>query len=165
MNSQGNIYFPLLGYVKVANKTVDTIRFDITQRLKEYVKNPQVEVRVADYRGQKVYVLGEVAKPGLVPINDQPVTITDALTLAGSIDPNSSDPAHIYVIRGDLTHPKIYWLDARKPDALLLAEHFSLQPHDVLYVSTAMATRWNRVLNQLLPTLQTVWYTKTITNS
>jgi polysaccharide biosynthesis/export protein len=71
----------------------------------------------------------------------------------------------VYVIRGNLTHPTIYWLDAKTPDALLLAEHFNLQSGDVLYVSSAVATRWNRVLNQLLPALQTVWYVRSITTS
>ena len=162
VNSSGQIYFPLVGYVRVAGKTVDQIRADITARLEKYVPDPQLNVRVADFRGQKVYVLGEVVKTGFVPINDQQLTIADALALSGWIDPKAADPRYIYVIRGNFTSPQIFWLDARTPDRLLLAEHFSLQPRDVLYVSSAPATSWNRVLNQLLPTIQAVWFTKAI---
>ena len=162
VNSSGQIYFPLVGYVHVAGKTVDQIRADITARLEKYVPDPQLNVRVADFRGQKVYVLGEVSKTGFVPINDQQLTIADALALSGWIDPKAADPRYIYVIRGNFTSPQIFWLDARTPDRLLLAEHFSLQPRDVLYVSSAPATSWNRVLNQLLPTIQAVWFTKAI---
>ena len=162
VNSSGRIYFPLIGYVDVADKTVDQIRADITHRLRKYVPNPQINVRVADFRGQKVYVLGEVAKTGFLPINDQQLTIADALALSGWLDPAAADPRYIYVIRGNFTCPQIFWLDAKTPDRLLLAERFSLQPRDVLYVSSAPATRWNRVLNQLLPTVQTVWFTKAL---
>lgn len=162
VNSSGRIYFPLVGYVDVADKTVDQIRDLITRRLRKYIPNPQINVRVADFRGQKVYVLGEVAKTGFLPINDQQLTIADALALSGWLDPSAADPHYIYVIRGNFTCPQIFWLDAKTPDKLLLAERFSLQPRDILYVSSAPATQWNRVLNQLLPTVQTVWFTKAI---
>ncbi|GGI82250.1 polysaccharide biosynthesis/export family protein [Legionella impletisoli] len=165
VNADGLIYFPLVGYVKVAGKTVDEIRGVITARLKKYVPNPQVNVRVADYRGQKVYVLGEVNKPGFLPLNDQPLTIADALTLSGWINPDAAAPGYTYVIRGNYKEPLIFWLDAKTPDKMLLAERFSLRPGDILYVSSAPATRWNRVLNQLLPTIQTVWYTQAIVNN
>lgn len=162
VNSDGMIFFPLVGYIKVAGKTVDHIRADISKRLEKYVQNPQVNVRVADFRGQKVYVLGEVKKPGFLPINDQPLTIADALTLSGWLDSNAAAPGYTFVIRGDYRHPEIFWLDAKTPDKMLLAERFSLRPGDILYVSSAPATRWNRVLNQLLPTVQTIWYTQSV---
>lgn len=165
VNPNGYIYFPLVGNILVAGKTVDDVRVNLTYRLKKYIKNPQLNVRIADFRGHKVYVFGEVVKPGFIPLNDQPLTITDALTMSGSLDSNSADPGHIYVLRGNITHPDIYWLNARQPDGLLLAEHFNLQPGDILYVSSAVATQWNRVINQLLPTIQTVWYTKAIINN
>ncbi len=165
VDSIGRIYFPLIGSIKVGGKTIDTIRADIARRLRQYVPKPQVSVRVADYRGQKVYVLGEVMKPGFLPITDQRLTISDALALTGGLNPDSADPRYIYVIRGSYIEPRIYWLDAKTPDGLLLAERFSLQPKDILYVSSAPATRWNRALNQLLPTIQTIWYTKSIVNS
>jgi polysaccharide export outer membrane protein len=165
VNPNGDIYFPLIGKVAVAGETVDGIRENITRRLTKYLKNPDLNVRVADFRSRKVYVLGEVIKPGFIPLNDQPLSITDAIVLKGGLDPNAADPSHIYIIRGSMQRPDIYWLDAKTPDALLLAEHFYLKPNDILFVSSAAATRWNRVINQLLPTIQTVWYTKAIVNS
>ena len=162
VNANGDIYFPLVGYIKVADKTVDEIRADITIRLRKYVPDPQVNVRVADFRGQKVYVLGEVGKTGFLPITDQKLSIADALALSGWLNPDTADSRHIYVIRGNFTQPSIFWLNARTPERLLLAEHFSLQPRDILYVSSAPAARWNRALNQLLPTIQAIWYTQAV---
>lgn len=160
VNPDGYIYFPLIGNVMVAGKTIDQVRQDISLKLKRFIRNPQVNTRIVDFRGEKIYVFGEVNKPGFIPLNDQPLTIVDALTMVGSFDSNAADPSHIYVIRGNFEHPNIYWLNAKTADAMLLAEHFNLQPGDVLYVSSAVTTRWNRIINQLLPTVQTVWYTK-----
>lgn len=162
VNSHGYIYFPLVGNMYVAGESVDEIRINITKRLRHYIKRPEVNVRVVDFRGQKIYILGEIMKPGFIPISDQPLSITDAISLAGGLDPNAADPEHIYIIRGSIYRPNIYWLNAKTPEALLLAEHFILKPGDIVYISSAAATRWNRVLNQLLPTIQTIWYTKAI---
>jgi polysaccharide export outer membrane protein len=165
VNHNGYIYFPLAGNILVAGKTLEHVRIDITKALSRYLREPQINVRIADYRGQKIYVFGEIMKPGFIPITDQPLSITDAISLSGSFDPTAADPAHIYVIRGNIQHPTIYWLDAKTPDKLLLAESFILKPGDVIYVSSAAATRWNRVINQLLPSVQTLWYTKAIINN
>ena len=162
VDPKGRIYFPLIGYVHVAGRTLDDVRKIVSDKLEHYIPNPQVNVRVADFRGQKVYVLGEVNKKGFLPINDQQLTIADALALSGWIDSKYADPSNIYVIRGDYTRPQIFWLDARTPDKLLLAEHFSLQPRDVLYVSAAPIAQINRVLDQLLPIVQTVWFTQSV---
>lgn len=162
VNPNGTIYFPLVGNILVAGKTTDQIRLEMTRKLKKYLKHPELNVRIVDFRGQKVYIFGETMKSGFVPITDQPLSITDAISLSGGLNPNSADPAHIYVIRGNIDRPNIYWLNARTPEGLLLAEHFILKPGDILYVSSAHATRWNRVINQLLPSIQTIWYTKAI---
>ena len=162
VNPEGSIYFPLVGDLHVAGKTTDEIRVELTERLKQYLKHPELNVRVVDFRGQKVYMFGEIMHSGFVPITDQPLSITDAISFSGGLDPNGADPEHIYVIRGDIQQPNIYWLNARTPEGLLLAEHFILKPGDILYVSSASATRWNRIIQQLLPTVQTVWYTKAI---
>lgn len=162
VDPRGRIYFPLIGYVHVADRTLDEIRVEVSQRLKKYIPNPQVNVRVADFRGRKVYVLGEVVKKGFLPITDQQLTIADALAQSGWLDSKYANPNHIYVIRGDYTQPQIFWLNGRTPDKLLLAEHFSLQPQDVLFVSAAPIAQMNRVLDQLLPIVQTVWFTQSV---
>jgi polysaccharide export outer membrane protein len=240
VSADGNIYVPYVGLVKVAGKTIDEVRIVLTQALAKYIREPQLDVRVVAYRSQLVQVVGEVTRPGPVPVSDTPVTAVDALGLAGGAKPEAdlthvmvtrrgqvaqldlqalydfgdtthnrllqdgdilyipdrnhskvfvlgevtkpssqpmnkgrlslaealgeaggtneftSNPGQIYVIRGELTHPDIYRLDASSPDALLLATQFQLQPLDVVYVSTAEVTRWNRVISQILPSVTTV---------
>ena len=162
VNSNGDIFFPLVGYVRVVNKTTEEIRHDITVRLEKYIPNPQVNVTVSEFRGQKVYILGAVEKVGFLPITDQRLTLADALAYSGWMKQDSADTRAIYVIRGDYTHPLIFWLNANTPDRLLLAEHFSLQPQDILYVSNAPITRITQVFNQILPLVQAIWFTQAV---
>lgn len=162
VNSNGDIFFPLVGYVRVAGKTTDQIRHDISVKLEKYVPNPQVNVAVAEFRGQKVYVLGAVDKVGFLPITDQRLTLADALAYSGWMKQDAADTRSIYVIRGNYTQPIIFWLNANTPDRLLLAESFSLQPQDILYVSTAPITRVTQVFNQILPFIQAIWFTQAV---
>jgi polysaccharide export outer membrane protein len=68
------------------------------------------------------------------------------------------------VIRGDYQTPNIFRLDASSPDALLLATQFPMRPRDVVFVSTYGLSRFNRVMLQILPTIQGLWQTYDLAN-
>lgn len=162
VSPDGEIFFPLVGYMHVGGKTTQQIRTQLTVALRKYIRKPQIDVRVSGYRSKKVYVMGEVNKPGLQPLTDTPMSITEAINLADGLVQDSADPSHIFIIRGDYARPDVYWLDASSPVALLLGENFYLQPQDVIFVSTAGVSRWNRAITQILPTIQTVWFTRSL---
>lgn len=118
-------------------------------------------VDVPDRSNSRVFVLGEVAKPTSLPMNRGRLTLADALTGAGSLDVKTGDPHFVYVVRGaDKTlTPDVYQLDMTQVDALMLMTKFELQPKDVVYVQVSKAARFNRALEQITPTLQTLFYT------
>lgn len=113
-------------------------------------------VHVPDRAMNKVYVLGEVRRPRSLLMHRGRMTLAEAIGDSEGFDMVSSDPSRVFVIRGDVDRPSVYWLDARSPDALLLAERFPLEPRDVVFVSTAPVTRWGRVINQLAPTIRSL---------
>jgi len=214
----GTIFYPYIGRVKVAGKTLVQTRYLLARLLSRHITRPQVDVRVAAYLSQKAFVVGEVANPGPQPITNVPLTVVDAIKQAGGvinlldiyekgdtrqnlrlrdgdvlnvpdlqgqkifvlgevakpsplylrkgrmtlsealaevggIKPETSNPARIYVLRsGEDGRPSIFHLNAKSPDALILGDQFKLSARDVVYVETAEVVRWNRVIDQLLPT-------------
>lgn len=123
-------------------------------------------INVPDRSDSRVFVMGEVKTPMQTGLIRGKLTIADALTQAGGILDTDANPRQIFVMRGmkdNPTQPDIYRLDMTKPDAIMLSSQFQLKPLDVVYVGTAASTTFNRVLQQVLPTIQTVFYLKQIT--
>jgi polysaccharide export outer membrane protein len=111
-------------------------------------------LHVPNSKERKVYVIGEVLEPSSLLMDKQTMTLTEAINDVGSVNPFTSDPGSIYVIRGTPEDTQIYFLDASTPAALVLGDHFQLQPRDVVYVDTSGVTRWNRVITQILPSIR-----------
>ena len=140
-------------------------RGDLTQN--RLLKNGDI-VHVPRNDTMKIFVVGEVVQSQLLTIGRNGMTLTEALSASGGIDKLSSDATGIFVIRGqrgkhelvqDSNGEKIekvaniYQLDVTNPTAYILGTEFYLQPHDVVYVTTAPVSRWNRVISQVVPTI------------
>lgn len=250
VREDGTIFYPYAGVIKVSGMTIEEIRNTLVERLRPYIQNPQIDVRVVGFRSKRVYVSGEVKQPGIVPITDVPLTLIEAINASGGFDeradqgtavltrngtrypinlfdlynngrgnlllqdrdvvyvPNNeankvfvmgevkkqsavyidkgslsladalsqsegidlatANTKEIYVIRASTPlqaevepatiQPLIYHLDAHLIPSLMLAGEFQLQPRDVIFVSTTSVVRFNRVVQQILPTIQTLWY-------
>jgi polysaccharide biosynthesis/export protein len=89
VDSDGTITYPFLGRVRVQGKTLREVEDHLAAGLKkDYVKNPQVTVEIAEFRARSIYVLGEVKAPGKYNI-EGPVTLLEVIAKAGSFTLNA----------------------------------------------------------------------------
>ncbi|MCQ0032300.1 polysaccharide biosynthesis/export family protein [Burkholderia glumae] len=148
-------------YVLDANAMLD--RGDAAQNV---MLQPGDVINVPDRSDSRVFVMGEVKTPATVPMLKGRLTIADALTAGGGILDTDANPRQVLVLR-DMQDkpdsPDIYRLDMTQPDALMLSSRFQLKPLDVVYVGTAASVEFNRLLQQIFPTIQSVYYMKQIT--
>jgi polysaccharide export outer membrane protein len=98
VDQQGMLEFPYAGKLKVAGLTTVEAHEQLIRGLSRYLKNPKVTLRVLNYRSKRVYVDGEVKQPGVQPINDLPMTLTEAINRAGGVMP-TADQSRIMVSR------------------------------------------------------------------
>jgi polysaccharide export outer membrane protein len=105
-----------------------------------------------------VYMMGEVTKPGTLPLMHGNLSLAKALTDAGGILGTSADAHSIYVIRQGrgANAVDVFHLDARNPTAMILADRFPLNPRDIIYVDAGTLVRFSRVMGMLLPTVTAV---------
>ncbi len=112
-------------------------------------------LRVVSRDDDGVYLMGEINKPAtVIPNRNGSLTLSDALSQAGSINTGTADAKQLYVIRGSMSDkPQIYHLDATSPVSMLLANQFQLEPQDVVYLDSSGLVRFSRILNLLLPAI------------
>lgn len=247
VKADGSVFYPYAGELAVSGLTTGEVQTLLQNRLGSVIKRPQVDVRVAGFQSQKVYISGSVMKPGAIPITNNPLTLLDAIELQGGltetaswgdvtlsrngttrsislrslyeqgnwsnnlllqdgdlihvprndaekifvlgevnrpqslnmsrngtslaealadangINENRADGRGIYVLRNTgvsrdaqglpVYTATVFHLNASSAVGFMLADRFPLEARDVVYVSPAPITRWNRFLSQLLPSI------------
>ena len=94
----GKITLPLLGDLAATGITPIELRDTITERLKEFITNPVVTVIVVEASAATAYVVGEVNNPGAVAMQGGPLTVLQAIALAGGLK-DFADSKNIRILR------------------------------------------------------------------
>ncbi len=103
VDEKGMLQFPFAGGIKVSGLTEGQARDLLANTISRYIRNPRVTLRVQAYRSKRIYIDGEVKIPGLLTINDIPMTLVEALNRAGGVLP-SADQSQIVINRGDVIY-------------------------------------------------------------
>jgi polysaccharide biosynthesis/export protein len=129
VNNNGEIDYPVLGKINVANKTIPQVREILINRITPYIKDPSVNIRRVNFR---ITVLGEVLKPGSYIIASERVTLLEVIGMAGDLTPHS-DRQRIMVVREENGTTSFGKIDLQSPD-FFNSPYFFLHQNDVVYV-------------------------------
>ena len=127
--SSGKVFLPLVGGVQVAGLTVDGAKEKLQGEYKKFIRNPTVNIEIAEFKSQPVYFLGKLANPG-VQYLDRPVTLIQGFALVGGIDP-AADLRGARLVRNNRIVPvDIYQLMYNSD----LRHNVQLRPNDTVYI-------------------------------
>src|SRR5262249_21701168 len=108
-------------------------------------------IYVPDVRENRVFVLGEVVRPGVVPFREE-LHIVEALAQVGYFT-DRAQPSGVYVVRGGVKQPQIVQVDIYEV-VQGKQRPLPLQRDDIVFVSRSLLGNVNRVLTLLTPSLQ-----------
>lgn len=149
VDPEGYIEMPMIGKVFVRGKTTQRITEDVKLALEKSIKNVFVTIRLLNFR---ISLLGDVARPGNYTVQNERISILEALSMAGdaNLTANKND---ILLIREREGKKEYVTIDLNNSKSLS-SPYFYLTNNDVIYVKPGI----NRVIAnttsfQLLPTL------------
>jgi polysaccharide export outer membrane protein len=139
--------------VEAAGHTIDEIREKAQQELSKYIRDFSVDLIVREWRERKIYVLGEVEKPGMYTFAAGMTTL-QALALAGGYK-NTAVLSDMRIIRGDLDNPELIRVDLKGAATGKGSRDVLLAQNDVIYVPRSAIGDWNNFINLYIrPTLE-----------
>ncbi|MDD4755011.1 MAG: polysaccharide biosynthesis/export family protein [Prolixibacteraceae bacterium] len=129
VQADGTINLPILGQIEVAGLNLVEARLGIMERAEEYLKEPNVKVKVLNF---KVNVTGEVRNPGIYYNYEGNLNVIDAISMANGIT-DFADLKNVLVIRHNENSTETFNIDFTDR-SVYLSGAFYLQPDDVIYI-------------------------------
>jgi len=129
VNTAGDIRLPLLGRVKVSGLTQTQAADKLTSLYKRYLNTPSVYLEVLNKR---VFILGEVNKPGVIDLDKEKMTLFEAIAHAGDLK-DSADRKHIRILSNTSHGMQIRNVDLTRFATMNYAK-LMLRPNDIVYV-------------------------------
>ena len=129
----GKISLPLLNDVQAAGLTATDLASVIAERLKKFIANPQVTVIVTTVNSQRIYILGEVPRGGVMPLLPS-MTVLQAISSAGGFTQYANQKG-IYVLRTENGQQVKYPFNYKEViKGINIQQNIVLKPGDTIVV-------------------------------
>lgn len=129
VTESGYLDFPMAGEMLVKNLNVDEIKAQIEDKLKTYMKEFIVIVKLVNFN---ITMLGEVQRPGQYKIYQDNINIFEAVSMASDLT-DFANRNKVAIIRQTKSGSEVIYVDMTKRD-LLASDYFYLKPNDIIYV-------------------------------
>jgi len=146
VTQKGTVRLPLIGSIEISGYTQDEASEMLIAEYKKYIRNPYVLVEI---KNQKVIVMGEVKKPGIVSVTNGTMNIIEAIARSGDLTDFASR-SNIKIVRGNLRNPTIRNVDLTDMTPLALTSLY-LKPNDIVYVQPRDLKGYNKAFNEISP--------------
>ncbi|MEC5210337.1 polysaccharide export outer membrane protein [Psychrobacter sp. PL15] len=103
VDQQGFVQFPLIGRIKASGLSVPQFTANLRGQLQRYLKYSDPQVKIINYRGNKFFIDGEVKQPGEFSIDDAPISLYSAISMAGGAMP-TGDSNNIILNRNGVSY-------------------------------------------------------------
>ena len=152
VNSNGSVILPMVGSVKLQGLTVSQATKKLTKIYKKYIKNPYVTVELLN---QRVFVLGEVNKPGVIPVENETATIFEVLAKSGDFT-DFANRKNIKILRNINGKYRLTSVDLTNFLSLSSPQNIILKRNDVVYVPPRSIKAVNVGIKQVKPILDII---------
>ena len=146
VTQKGTVRLPLLGTVKIIGLTEDEVSEKLISMYKKFIRNPYVTTEI---KNQRVIVIGEVKRPGIVPVNNGTMNLFEAIARSGDLTDVASR-SNILIIRGDLRKPQMRTINLTDIHAIQASSMY-LQPNDIIYIQPRNMKGINQAFNEAVP--------------
>ena len=154
----GRISFSLVGDIQASGLSITQLDNELTERLKEYIKYPEVSISIRKLGGKKVIVLGQVRSPGVYSVSGAR-TILEAIGLAGGFTEHAISSS-VVLIRGGFQTPEAKRINlTRAIDRGDISQNISLESEDIVFVPKKFIANLNYFLKQILDPISRGIYT------
>lgn len=140
---EGNIDFPVLGKLHIEGLTRTELTDMLTEEISEYATDPIVNVRLSNFT---ITIIGEVSNPGTFTIQDERITILEALGLANDLT-IYGERKNVLIIREVDGEKKFAMIDLTSINTVNSPVYY-LQQNDVIYVEPNKARIRSSTYNQ-----------------
>ena len=145
VGKDGSIDFPVIGKVKLVGLTIEEAKQLLIGKLKEYLKDPIVNIRIKNFR---ITILGAVNSPGTYTVDGERITILQALGMAGDLHIKGLRE-NVLVIR-DFSGAKTYTRVDLTDKNITESPAYYLTQNDVIYVEPNKSLRTSSTLDNRL---------------
>lgn len=146
----GDIYLPLIGQVKVLDRTITEVTNELNERYSAEIVEPQVTVNVREFSGLRFYVGGEVLAPGMRPYRGD-LTVVKAIMEAGGFQTSAALSTVVLIRNGENDQPvgsKINVKDILHKGQF--KKDIPLEPSDIIFVPRSKIANVNLFVEQFI---------------
>ncbi len=151
VTKKGTVRLPLIGSTKIQGLTEDEAAKFLMDEYGKYLRSPYVTIKILN---QRIFILGEVKVPGVIPVTNGTMNLIEAIARSGDLT-DYAERRGILILRGDLRNPDVRMIDLTQMSTVKLSSLY-LKPNDIVYVQPRSSKGRKIAYDEISPPFQLI---------